>query len=109
LQTGKPRSVLNSIGRGKSYLYITQDGENISIVAYFSVAITSTDFERISKSRKAKVFGGKPGRDTKDYFGGILIAQFARGDAFDSSDINGREMILDAEKIIDQGRYYLPL
>jgi hypothetical protein len=94
-------------GLSRTYLYITQDGENTGIVAYFSVAITSTDFEGISKSRKAKVLGGKPGRDTKDHFGGILIAQLARGDAFDSSDINGREMILDAEKIIDQGRYYL--
>jgi hypothetical protein len=53
------------------------------------------------------VLGGKPGRDTKDHFGGILVAQLARSDDFDSSDINGRELILSAEKIIEQGRYFI--
>jgi hypothetical protein len=53
------------------------------------------------------VLGFKPGRNTKDHFGGILIGQIARADDFSSSDINGREMIYDAEDIIRQGRYFL--
>jgi hypothetical protein len=84
-----------------------ENAESSAIAAYFSVAITSTDFEGISKNRKAKVLGGKPGRDTKDHFGGILVAQLARSDAFGSSDIGGKEMIEDAEKIIEQGRYFI--
>jgi hypothetical protein len=94
-------------GLSRTYLYIKQEANEPYIAAYFSVAITSTDFGGISRSRKEKVLGGKPGRDTKDHFGGILIAQLARSDAFDSTVINGEEMILDAEQVVEQGRYYL--
>jgi hypothetical protein len=77
------------------------------IAAFFSVAITSTSFEGISKNRKAKVLGGKPGRDAKDHFGGILVAQLGRNDSFDSAGINGHEIIEDAEEIVEKGRYCL--
>ncbi|MDR1815465.1 MAG: hypothetical protein LBR00_02130 [Clostridiales Family XIII bacterium] len=56
-------------GLSRTYLYFANDDETYRIAAFFSVAITSTDFEGISKSMKAKVLGGKPGRDTKDHFG----------------------------------------
>jgi hypothetical protein len=94
------------IGLSRTYLYIT-DEKHQRIAAYFSVAIAATSFQGISKSRKAKVLGFKPGRDTKDHFGGILIGQLARADGFDSSDINGNKMIEDAEELIEHGRYYL--
>jgi hypothetical protein len=104
----KERSIrYERTGLSRTYLYIIRGLAKVSIAAYFSVAITSTDFEGISRSRRAKVLGGKPGRNTKDHFGGILIAQLARSDSFDPSDINGREMILDAEKVIEHGRRYL--
>jgi hypothetical protein len=95
------------IGLSRTYLYIDTDDRSAPIVAYFSVAIAATSFQGISKSRKAKVLGFKPGRNTKDHFGGILIAQLARSDRFSQSDINGGKMIDDAEDIIEQGRYYL--
>jgi hypothetical protein len=94
------------IGLSRTYLYITGD-EYQRIAAYFSVAISATSFQGISRSRKEKVLGFKPGRNTKDHFGGILIAQLARSDAFGQSDINGGKMIDDAENIIGQGRYFL--
>ena len=94
-------------GLSRTYLYIYDDGTSAYVVAYFTIAITSTSFKKISKSRKANVLGFKPGRDTKDHFGGILIGQLGRADGFDSSDINGQEMIEDAESIIEKGRYYL--
>ncbi|MDR1042347.1 MAG: hypothetical protein LBL54_00400, partial [Clostridiales Family XIII bacterium] len=53
------------------------------------------------------MLGFKPGRDTKDHFGGILVGQLARADGFDASDVNGQEMIEDAEVLIEKGRYYL--
>jgi hypothetical protein len=93
-------------GLSRTYLYVTEDNEPC-IVAFFSVAITSTEFPGVTKNRKAKILGGKPGRDTKDHFGGILIGQLGRSDDFGTDDINGQELILAAEKIIEQGRYYL--
>ncbi|GHU62136.1 hypothetical protein AGMMS49983_03040 [Clostridia bacterium] len=94
-------------GLSRTYLYISPDNDGFRIATYFSIAITATSFEGISKSRKAKVLGGKPGRDTKDHFGGILIAQLGRNDAFESTDIGGREMIEDAEAVIEKGRYFI--
>ena len=94
-------------GLSRTYIYIAKESNKAHIAAYFSIAITSTSFEGISKNRKANVLGFKPGRDTKDHFGGILIGQLARADGFCSTDINGTEMINHAEKIIEQGRYYL--
>jgi len=94
-------------GLSRTYLYVTGDNEPARIAAFFSVAITSTEFPDVTKSRKAKILGGKPGRDTKDHFGGILVGQLGRSDAFGTDDINGHEMIEDAEDVIDHGRYYL--
>ena len=94
-------------GLSRTYLYIVESNIAKPIAAYFSLAITATSFQGISKSRKEKILGFKPGRDTKDHSGGLLVAQLARADGFDSSDISGHEMIDDAEEIIEKGRYYL--
>jgi hypothetical protein len=94
-------------GLSRTYLYVIHQEDDPIIVAYFTLAITATSFEGISRSRKAKVLGFKPGRDAKDHFGGILVGQLARADGFDSSDISGQEMIEDAEELIEKGRYYL--
>jgi hypothetical protein len=94
-------------GLSRTYLYITQDSGDPVIAAYFSLAITSTSFEGITKSRKEKVLGFKPGRNTKDHFGGILVGQLARADGFEPSDISGKDILHDAEAIIERGRYYL--
>jgi hypothetical protein len=94
-------------GLSRTYLYFVDSSTKTHIVAYFSVAISATSFQGISRSRKEKVLGFKPGRNTKDHFGGILIAQLARSDMFGQSDINGGKMIDDAENIIEQGRYFL--
>jgi len=96
-----------SDGLSRTYIYFSTKDTAYRIAAFFSVAITSTDFPDVSKSRKAKILGSKPGRNTKDHFGGILIAQLGRDDSFSSADINAQEIILDAERVIDQGRYYL--
>jgi len=94
-------------GLSRTYLYIAKDSDKTRIAAYFSLAITATSFQGISKNRREKVLGFKPGRNTKDHFGGILVAQLGRDDKFSSKDINGREMIEDAEDFIEQGRYFL--
>jgi hypothetical protein len=94
-------------GLSRTYLYVYDAGAAAYIVAYFTLAITATSFEGISKNRKEKVLGFKPGRNTKDHFGGILVGQLARADEFGSHDISGREIIEDAERVIEKGRYYL--
>jgi hypothetical protein len=93
-------------GISRTYLYLTEAIPR-RIAAYFAVGITATSFQNISKSRKSKVLGFKPGRDTKDHFGGIIVGQLARADGFNPSDINGKEIIKGAEYIIERGREYL--
>jgi len=93
-------------GFSRTYLYIT-DETTPRIAAFFTVAITATSLEGIRTSRRKKILGGKPGRDAKDHFGGLLIAQIGRSDGFSTTDINGAEMIEAAEEIIEKGRYYL--
>jgi hypothetical protein len=94
-------------GYGRTYLYTAFHNGHVLIVAYFTIAITATSFLEVTKSRKRKVLHSKPGRDSQDHFGGILVGQLARADGFTSEDINGQEMLEDAEKIIELGREYL--
>jgi hypothetical protein len=77
------------------------------IAAFFTLAITATDYSEISKSKKAKVLGSKPGRETFKAFGGILIGQLARDDRYDSGFINGEELLNECEKYIELGRQYI--
>jgi hypothetical protein len=87
---------------------MTENGiDKPDIVAYFSIAITSVDFTSINQKRREKVLGGTPGRTSRDHFGGLLIAQLARDDRFDSSAISGAELIAACEAVIEAGRNYL--
>jgi len=94
-------------GLSRTYLYVSLEEDRPRIAGYFSVAITVTSFVQITRSRKSKVLGFKPGRDAKDHFGGILIAQLARGDGFSTVELDGKGMIQNAEEVIEKGRYYL--
>jgi hypothetical protein len=53
------------------------------------------------------VLHSKPGRDSQDHFGGLLIGQLARCEGFSSEDVNGQELLEDAENVIEFGRQYL--
>jgi hypothetical protein len=94
-------------GYGRTYLYTIYENGIARIVAFFTVAITSTDFRDVSKSRKRNILHSKPGRDSQDFFGGILVGQLGRSDAFGAADINGQEMLKDAELIIGMGREHI--
>jgi hypothetical protein len=94
-------------GYGRTYLYMGFENSRTLIAAYFTLAITVTNFREVTKSRKRRVLHSKPGRDSQDYFGGLLVGQIARCDGFTSVDISGQEMLADAEKIIELGRRYL--
>jgi hypothetical protein len=77
------------------------------IAAFFTLAITATDYDNISRSRKEKVLGSKPGRNTFKAFPGLLIAQLARDDRYGSDFINGEALLLECEHYIELGRQYV--
>jgi hypothetical protein len=98
-------------GYGRTYLVFdtvneAQD-EIPAIVAFFTLALTATDYSGISKSKKERVLGSKPGRNTFKAFAGILIGQLARDDRYGSDFINGSELLEECERYINYGRHYL--
>jgi hypothetical protein len=97
-------------GLSRTYLYQLDNalpGDTLDIVAYFSVALTSVNFSGLSENRRRKVLGQTPGRSSQDNFAGLLIAQLARSDRYDTSTISGERMIGDCEAVIEIGRNYL--
>jgi hypothetical protein len=103
--------VYESKGFGRTYLIYDMSNDDPTVLppiaAFFTLSITATDYSEISKSKKAKVLGSKPGRETFKAFGGILIGQLARDDRYDSSFINGEELLNECEKYIEFGRQYI--
>lgn len=78
-------------GLARTYFYTVGDmignpGE-VGIIAYFSVTVTAADFSGVGRKKREKILGRMPARDRQDYFGGLLIAQFARNDYYSSADI----------------------
>lgn len=98
-------------GFGRTYLvFDTSSGyENRiePIAAFFTITITATDYSEISKSKKAKILGSKPGREMFTAFGGILIGQLARDDRYGSDFINGETLLRECESYIELGRQYI--
>jgi hypothetical protein len=95
-------------GHSRTFLYLSEDSRETHIAAFFSIAIAITDFNVVSKNRKRKILDySTPGRDSHDYFGGLLVAQLARSDMYGHEDISGQELIWAAEDIIDSGRVFV--
>jgi hypothetical protein len=63
--------------------------EFLPVAAFFTLAITATDYNNIRRTRKEKVLGSKPGRNTFKAFPGMLIAQLARDDHCTPEFIDG--------------------
>jgi hypothetical protein len=100
-----------SKGYGRTYLVFNisdlSQGGVPPIAAFFTLALTATDYSGISKNKKEKVLGSKPGRNTFRSFAGILIGQLARDDCYDSSFIDGEALLRECENYIERGRQYL--
>jgi hypothetical protein len=98
-------------GYGRTYLVFdtTEDvADSIpGIAAFFTLALTATDYSGISRSKKEKVLGSKPGRNTFRSFAGILVGQLARDDRYGSDFINGETLLRECEAYIELGRRYL--
>ena len=103
--------VYESKGFSRTYLVIDFSGEPQygfqPIAAFFTLAITATDYDHVSRSKKEKVLGAKPGRNTFKAFPGILIAQMARDDRYASDFISGAALLQECEHYIDLGRQYV--
>jgi hypothetical protein len=95
-------------GLARTYFYTLSDTtgqkEKTGIAAYFSVTVTAADFSGIGRNKREKILGRMPSRNKQDYFGGLLIAQFARNDHYDTTVITGTEMMTDCLEIIECGR-----
>jgi hypothetical protein len=89
-----------------SRTFVYMDEDSLDVIAYFTLALTSVSFANISNSKRERVLGRTPGRNTQDHFAGLLIGQFARNDAYNGEDITGAEMLDDCEGIIEEGRNY---
>lgn len=98
-------------GYGRTYLVLDISSDRLigipPIAAFFTLALTATDYSGISKSKKEKVLGSKPGRNAFRAFAGILIGQLARDDRYDASFIDGEALLRECEHHIELGRQYL--
>ncbi|MDR0501580.1 MAG: hypothetical protein LBG97_10145 [Coriobacteriales bacterium] len=96
-------------GISRTYLYIVsnQKSDIVDVAAYFSIALTSINLADASSNRRSKILGKTPGSGFKDDFGGVLIAQLGRNDAFVTSEVNGERIIADCELTIEKGRKWL--
>jgi hypothetical protein len=103
--------IYESKGFSRTYLVLDNSSETMGgfppIAAFFTLAITATDYDSVSRSRKEKVLGSKPGRNTFKTFPGMLIAQLARDDRYTSGFINGEALLLECEYYIELGRQYV--
>jgi hypothetical protein len=100
-----------SKGYGRTYLVFDTGDEDPDtfppIAAFFTLALTATDYSGISRNKKEKVLGSKPGRNTFRSFAGILIGQLARDDRYGPSFIDGETLLRECENYIELGRQYL--
>ena len=81
---------------GKTYLLLDkallEDGE-MSIVAYYSIALKSIDITNLSKKKRKKVIGAQPGHDTMTSMAAYLIGELGRNDKYSHEDIDGMTIL----------------
>ena len=104
-------TVYEKKGFGRTYLVFDasagSEATGEQIAAFFTLGITATDYSGINRSRREKVLGSKPGRDTFNSFGGILIGQLARDDRYSPDFIDGEALLKECEAYIEMGRRYI--
>lgn len=88
-------------GTSRTYLVIDYDkynGENLPpIVAYFTLAITSTDFSRVDQEVKKDLLGFVSKANAKDHYSGYLLAQIGRSDDYCHEEFVGSDLLTIAE------------
>ena len=86
------------LGTSRNYLIFAPDG---NLAAFFTVALTAIDCSTLSNRRKRDAFGDMPALSKRTHVEGYLLTQVARDDRYSHEDIDGKELIQEAEKTID--------
>ncbi|MCI8425048.1 MAG: hypothetical protein HFJ72_05230 [Adlercreutzia sp.] len=93
------------LGASRSYLIadreaLDSDG-TLRLVAFFTLAITSTDYSSVSNRAKRRILGDYPRVSREGHFPGYLLAQLARDDRFTRDDLDCSNLLSFAESIVD--------
>lgn len=100
----KQRALPNeTAGATRTYLIVDYDAyeqDILSIVAFFALAIVSTDFSSVSDEDRKSILGKVPGLRTNSHFPGYLISHFARDDRYSNEQIPGRDIMEVIEDIV---------
>ena len=87
------------LGTSRNYLVLTPDKK---LAAFFALALSAIDCSSISNRRKKRAFGDMPALSKRTHVEGYLLAQIARDDRYTHDDIDGKELVQEAERIIEQ-------
>ena len=93
------------IGASRSYLYMDKaamEKGDLNLIAFFTLAITTTDYSGISNRKKRKIMGDYPRVSKEDRFPGFLLAQIARDDRFKKKDLDCSNLLGLAEGMIEE-------
>lgn len=95
-----------AIGASRSYLALSQDqleeSGKLELVAFFTLAITVTDFTDVSNRYKRKIMGNYPRLSKETRFPGFLLGQLARNDKYKKADFDCSNLLGFAEKIVSK-------
>ena len=81
---------------GKTFLFIDKeklDQGDFCIMAYFTTAQSTLDISTLNSTRRRKVLGEYPGRDTLSSIPAFLIGQLGRNDAYSSEELSGEQIL----------------
>lgn len=88
-------------GSSRTYLVIDKrqldDKKKLRVVAYFTLAITVTDFSGIDEGNRKDYLGFIPKRSAQDYFAGYLLAQIGRSQDYSHEQFDCKELMDEAE------------
>lgn len=93
------------IGASRSYLYIDYEAlknDSFTLLAFFTIAITATDYSKISKRKRRVILGNYPRVSKEDHFPGFLLAQLARDDRYTKEDFDCSNLLGIAEEMIQE-------
>ena len=89
-------------GSCRTYLVLNadrlQECNELDIVAFFTLAITATDYSAVSIENRKSILGNIRGINKNTYFPGYLLAQLARNDAYTHDDFDCVLLVAEAEK-----------
>lgn len=90
-------------GASRTYLVLDSDAldaSKLTLVAFFTLAITVTDYSKVSHERRKNLLGSVPGVNTSCYFPGYLVAQLARDDRYTHEDFDASRLLPLAEDLM---------